>query len=184
MKSDVDYSEFILWKDRLYMKKRPFVIIATVPIITLLTGVFIMLHNLNESENLKTSEPIIVDLTDVGSFNLPHYKRRIEDPTVNLMLEPDLVDEKNVGIINNAQIAVEKARYIWAKYYLGNDNENYPARVSYDVKEDVWHVTTYFPVFYDDDGLPIYALGSSPHIIFRSNGEIITVFHDGMGGGW
>ena len=164
-----------------YYMKRFAALSITICISIMLTGVFIISTS---SCNLKEPERITVDLTDVESFNLSYYKRQVDDPTVNLVLKPDLMEEENVGVVDNAQVAEEKARYIWAKYYVEHANENDPAKVSYDEKEDLWHVATYFPLINTEEGITIATLGSTPHIIFKSNGDILAVFHDGMGGGW
>ena len=78
----------------------------------------------------------------------------------------------NVGIVDSAQIAEEMARSIWENYYTDYEyNKDYSVRIFYDEREGCWYL-------YSE--LPPDTLGSAPHIIFRSNGDILAVWHDGV----
>jgi len=150
------------------MKKA--LLVAVCAIITI-TGVLIMLSYSKESND--EQEEIVVDLTGVGVFSLANHKRSIENPVVNEYLHPERIEVENIGIIDNAQTAIERAKGLWRDIYGGEPsfNESYTVRVFYDAREDCWYLYSELP-----EGM----LGSAPHIIVRSNGDVIAVWHDGI----
>lgn len=115
---------------------------------------------LTEQTTLGTNQPNINDLDiEVGSFNLSDLKSEYS------------YHGDNVGRIDDAQTAIEKARELWIKdwhgYYYFDEEPNYSIKVYYDDKEECWYLHgTLSP---DNNG-------RMPHALIKRDGTVLNVW--------
>lgn len=97
---------------------------------------------------------------DVGTFDLTKYQWEIKNfPSV-----------KNVGQVNNKNVAIEKAKSLWLEKY-GSDNgqlhdfvKERKIVVDYDAKEECWHIY---------GTLPTNTVGGVPHVIVKKTAKCL-----------
>ena len=86
---------------------------------------------------------------------------------------------ENIGPITSGEEAVEKAKEIWVRefcslYNRGNTWEEaggHPIDVYYDNSSDCWYLT---------EVLPADMVGAVAHLIVRSDGEVLALWHEGF----
>lgn len=102
---------------------------------------------------------------DVEIFDLTEYQWEIK--TFPL--------DKNVGQVDDKNVAIEKAKSLLLEKYgidngqLYNSINGRKIEVAYDFKEECWHVY---------GTLPPNTLGGVPHCIIRKSGEVLAVWID------
>jgi hypothetical protein len=100
---------------------------------------------------------------NVPEFNLTDYNWEIEHFSSN----------KNVGQIDNANIAIEKAKELWLEIYGMINGEPYdPTRgrkinVSFDSENDCWRIYGTLPSNVD---------GAVPQALIKSDGDVLAVW--------
>jgi len=83
--------------------------------------------------------------------------------------------DANVGQIESAETAAERALSVWAKAFFGIYNKPYEydkdraIEVLYDIENDCWFV---------HGTLPRWFVGGVPNSIIRSDGNVLAVWHD------
>ena len=121
-------------------------------VLAVLGGGIFMLFDSNKSYNIK-------------EFSLLNYQWEIET----------FPSDKNVGQVDDASTAIEKAKELWfEKFSMIGENTYNPINgrkieVSYDSKEECWHV---------NGTLQKNTLGGVPHAIIRKNGEGLAIWYD------
>ena len=134
------------------MKKKTVVCMAVIAAIIAVGSTVFMLYRSNQPYKVKT-------------FALLSYQQEIEA----------FPSDKNVGQIDDADTAVEKAKELWIDAFSAVGEKPYqPAargkiEVSYDSDEECWHI---------NGTLKPDTLGGVPHAIIRKNGNVIAVWHD------
>lgn len=134
------------------MRKKRIVFIVIGIVIVVLGGVFFMLCNSNQPHDIK-------------EFSLLNYQWEIET----------FPSDKNVGPVDNANTAIEKAKELWIEEFSMIGEKPYAPvnrgkfEVSYDSEKECWHV---------NGALSMNTLGGVPHAIIRKNGEVIAVWQD------
>lgn len=134
------------------MRKKLIVYIVIGIVIGALGGMFFMLCNSNQPHDIK-------------EFSLLDYQWEIET----------FPSDKNVGQVDDANTAIEKAKELWIEKFSINGGKPYAHvnrgkfEVSYDSKEECWHI---------NGALSTNTLGGVPHAIIRKNGEVIAVWQD------
>lgn len=102
---------------------------------------------------------------DVGIFDLTEYQWEIK--TFPL--------DRNVGQVDDKNVAIEKAKSLWLEKYGIDNGQLYnfingrKIEVAYDFKEECWHIY---------GTLPPNTLGGVPHSIIRKSGEVLAVWID------
>lgn len=98
---------------------------------------------------------------EVGIFDLTKYKWEIDNYPI----------DKNVGQVDDKNVAVEKAKSLWLeKSYIDNDQMYRfvkEIKVAYDSEEECWHI---YGIVSQN------TLGGVLHSIIRKNGEVIAVW--------
>ena len=134
------------------MRKNLIIFIVVGAALAVLGGTIFMLFNLDKSCNIK-------------EFSLADYQWEVET----------FPSDKNVGQIDNAQTAVEKAKELWIDKFGTINGQPYnpingrKIEVSYDSEEECWHIY---------GTLPPNTLGGVPHVIIRKDGKVIAIWHD------
>lgn len=134
------------------MKRRIIVLVIIGVILAVIGGSIIVLPNLK-------NQPY------VDEFNLATYQWEIE--TFPL--------DKNVGQVDDKNVAIEKAKSLWLEKYgidngqLYNFTNGRKIEVAYDFKEECWHIY---------GTLPPNTLGGVPHSIIRKSGEVLASWID------
>lgn len=134
------------------MKKTIIVLGITGVILTVIGGLIIIFSNVK-------NQPY------VGEFSLAEYQWEIE--TFSL--------DKNVGQVDDKNVAIEKAKSLWLEKYGIDNGQQYnfisgrKIEVSYDFKEECWHIY---------GTLQPNTLGGVPHSIIRKSGEVLAVWID------
>lgn len=141
--------------------KKIFIFVSLIFII----GSLIVLFSLHKSREYQ--------FVEVKNFDMTEFKWEIEHYPL----------DKNVGQVNNRNVAIEQSKTLWSdwsKQYGLDDGKTYqdiykefikPSKfeVAYDSKEKCWHV---YGIFRPN------ILGGIPHSIIRENGEVIAVWVD------
>ena len=84
---------------------------------------------------------------------------------------------ENIGPIANGEEAVEKAQEIWLREFYARYNIENPwedgtqIAVYYDKSSDCWYLT---------EDLPEDTVGTVAHLIVRSDGEVLALWHEGL----
>ena len=145
------------------------VIIPGIAITVIVIIVFMM-----ASRGYDESDEIIVDMTGVESFELEYFLETTNNFRINENLRPDRIKLENVGVIDNYQLAVRRARDIFREYLSSTFDENKMIGVSYDAETEYWLLTVYSPPkFLDGEAIPPQNSGQT---IVRSNGDIWAVW--------
>lgn len=124
-----------------------------------------MLFSLYKSKDYKVIE--------VKRFDLIEFQWEIEHYPL----------DKNVGLVDDENIAIEKAKNLWLEWsekYGLDDGQTYQYinkkfikrrnfEVAYDSKEKCWHI---YGTFQPN------TLGGVPHSIIRENGDVMAVWVD------
>ncbi len=135
--------------------KKIFILIAIVLILAtvLIGGAIIMIARSNK-------EPVVKD------FNIEEYHWEIEN----------FPSEKNVGQVNDVNMAIEKAKKLWIEELGTVNGRSYdPTRgrketdVFFDDSNDCWLIK---------GTLPPNTKGSVPCAIIQKNGEVLAVWMD------
>ena len=109
------------------------------------------------------NQPDTSEQVGIGKFNIEKYQWEIE----NFPLD------KNIGEVNDADTAIEKAKKLWIENYgTVNDQPYDPIQgreieVFFDNDNDCWLVKTV---------LPSNVKGSVPHAIIQKNGTVMAVW--------
>jgi hypothetical protein len=135
------------------MRKNRFVILIAIGIALIVIGaiIFMFLKSTNESE--------------IGQFDLAQYQWEIET----------FPSDENVGQVNDANTAIEKAKELWIEKFsiIGGQSYNpingIKIEVSYDSDSDCWHINS---------TQPSNVLGGVLHAIIRKNGEVVAVWFE------
>lgn len=93
----------------------------------------------------------------VGSFSVAEYCWEIEHFSTS----------KNVGVIENSNVATEKAKELWSEKFSLSDN--IATEVAWDSENECWHINS-LP--------PMNTLGGIYHVIIRENGDVIALWLD------
>lgn len=126
-------------------------------VLTVIGGLSSMLFLLQKSKVSKAP--------DVGIFDLTEYQWEIK--TFPL--------DKNIGQVDDKNVAIEKAKSLWLEKYGIDNGQLYnfingrKIEVAYDFKEECWHIY---------GTLPQNTLGGVPHAIIRKSGEVLAVWID------
>lgn len=134
------------------MKKKAVICMAVIAAIIAVGSTVFMLYRSNQPYEVKT-------------FALSSYQQEIEA----------FPSDKNVGQIDDADTAVEKAKELWIDAFSAVGEKPYqPAarekiEVSYDANEECWHV---------NDIAPTNAFGGVSHAIIQKSGEVVAVWRD------
>lgn len=128
--------------------KKKFIIICS--IIILLLGGIVALH--------------FYKTTKVEKFNIEEYKQYIID----------FPSDEILGSIDDADMAKEKAEYIWRKIYGDSIKDERPYKVFIDDSNDAWLVTGSLHT-----GLFSSKKGGTAHIIIKkSDGKVLAIWHE------
>ena len=133
------------------MKRKGIYLIIIAVILIAIGGLITVLVASCISTNLQNSE--------INSFDLSSYQWEIEN----------FPYDKNVGKVENKDVAIEKAIELWSEKYgdrFFNENE---FDVSYNSKDSCWHIRGI---------LNPNQLGGMPHAIIRESGEVVAVWMD------
>ena len=130
--------------------KSKYIVLIMLVVFVVIGGMLSMLFLLQQSKASKAP--------DVGVFAITEYQWEIENFPV----------DKNVGQVNDKNVGIEKAKYLWLEKYGISINER-KIEVSYDFKEECWHIYGI---------LPPNTLGGVPHSIIRKSGEVLAVWID------
>ena len=134
------------------MRKKLIISIAIGTVICALGCMFIILCDSNQ--------PL-----DIKEFSLLNFQWEIET----------FPSDKNVGQVDDANTAIEKAKELWIEKFSVIGGKPYDPvdlrkiEVAYDSTEECWHIYS---------TLPKNTLGGVPHAIIRKNGEVIAVWQD------
>lgn len=134
------------------MKNKIIILISIGLVLAVIGGAIIMLFNSNKQP-------------DVGEFELNKYRWEIET----------FPSDKNVGQVDDANAAIEKAKELWIEKYsvVGGQPNNpingKPIKIYFDEKNDCWYV---------HGTLPKNQVGGYPHAIIQKDGKVIAVWHD------
>ena len=102
---------------------------------------------------------------NVEEFSLSSYQWEIEN----------FPSDKNVGQVDDANTAIEKAQELWLEKYSIVNGQTYnpingrKIEVSYDSENDCWHI---------NGTLPPKSGGGVPHAIIQRDGKVTAVWHD------
>ena len=133
------------------MKKKNIVFIVASSILVILVCTLALLFN-NKS-------------LDIGEFDLANYQWEIET----------FPSDKNVGEVNDAKIAIEKAKELWIeKFGLINGKPYDPTQgrkvnVSYDAENECWYINGTLPRNWN---------GGVPHALIQKDGKVLAIWHD------
>jgi len=146
-----------------------YIILVFAAVITL----FIIFDNPNIPDDV---DEIVVDLTDVNSFVRTRYRIVITNANVNIYLQPNSIVIGNVGVIDNQQIAIRRARDIFREYFPHTFNENNPVMVSYDAGH--WLLRGHSRSRFIDGSIILQLRHGYYHpvAIVRSDGDILAVW--------
>lgn len=132
------------------MKKSLFIL----PIFIVL-GIVLAVHN-NYFNNTKI---------EYKEFKISDYQWAIEHYSFS----------QNIGFINKAETAMEKAKELWMVKYGTINGKPYNAIngqricVFYDPLAECWYI---------HGTLPPHTLGGVPHALIKKNGDVLAVWHD------
>lgn len=96
-----------------------------------------------------------------GAFSLEDYQEQIE------LYAP--VEPINVGSLSTAKEAGEKAEEIWLDQYGKDVKHKKPYKVYFDDANDAWLVC---------GSIRANRAGGVPYVLFKSNGDVLAVWHD------
>ncbi len=138
------------------MKKKYIVLCIALVLasISLMLSVLFLLQKIEDNKEL-----------EVGEFDLTYFQWEIET----------FPYEKNVGPIDNADVAIEKARSVWLERYGNNKylHDNFDKwgrfQVDWDPLEECWYVHSVPPPDW---------VGGVSNVIIRKNGDVIAVWPD------
>ena len=143
---------FVIILEVLVMRKKLIISIAIGTVICALGCMFIILCDSNQ--------PL-----DIKEFSLLNFQWEIET----------FPSDKNVGQVDDANTAIEKAKELWIEKFSVIGGKPYDPvdlrkiEVAYDSTEECWHIY---------GTLPKNTLGGVPHAIIRKNGDVIAVWQD------
>ena len=130
--------------------KKIFVLVVIIFILTVIGGAIIILFHSNKHHSIK-------------EFDVLEYQWEIENFSF----------EKNVGQIDDADTAIEKAKDLWSENYSTVNNQPYDPikkrkiEVFFDQHNDCWLVKT---------TLPSNTKGAVPHTIIEKDGTVLAVW--------
>ncbi len=139
-------------------------------IILLVLAIFITLSACNNTSSNPQNNDLYIQTYDVTSFDLQNFLK------VNNM-DYDFI--YNVGKINSAVDAVEKAKEIWKNefgeisgtYY--DPTEGRRVNIAYDINHDCWLLT---------GTLPEDTFGTVPIVLIKTNGDVMAIYMSGYSG--
>lgn len=117
-------------------------------IIILIGGVLLGFFLYNKNSNM-----------DIGEFKLSDYQSFLDK----------FPSDKSVIEIENAVVAREQAEKIWIGIYGNNIKDRKPYSVLFDETNGVWLIQGSLPKNWD---------GGVPHILIKTDGKILAVWHD------
>lgn len=129
------------------MKRRIIVLVIIGVILAVIGGSIIVLPNLKK-------QPY------VDEFNLAKYQWEIENFPSN----------KNVGIVNNPNTAIEKAKELWIESFSSKSYNPINGRkilVFYDSSNECWHIKGTLPSNED---------GAVPNVLIQNDGKVLAVW--------
>ncbi len=132
------------------MKKKFIIVTIVCVVIAILGGIVVLLFSSNKP--------------NVGQFDLSNYQWAIDKFPL----------DKNVGKVDNAETAIEKAKEVWIEKFNTINGETYnpingkPIKVYFDSKNDCWYL---------HGALPKNWIGGVPGILIKSNGDVLAVWH-------
>ena len=132
------------------MKQKIFILLVIGVVVTVIGGGIVMLFYSNK--------PSII-----GEFDSEKYKWEIENFSFS----------KNVGQVNDANTAIEKAKELWIEKYSTVNGQSYDpikgrkCEVFFDRYNDCWLIKI---------TLESNTIGSVPHAIIRKDGTVIAVW--------
>lgn len=123
--------------------KKIIVLVISIALIAV-GGTIIVLYNLKKQP-------------DIGKFTIEEYKWEIEN----------FQSDKNIGKVDNANIAIEKAKELWSEKY--GDTDGKKVNIEYDPESGCWHVC----------GLVSpKKFGGVPHAIIQRDGKVMAVWYE------
>ena len=134
------------------MRKKIIVFVAVGIVLATLGGAMIMVFNSNKT-------------VYIGEFDLTNFQWEIET----------FPSDKNVGQVDNANTAIEKAKELWIEKYSvvagqpNNPINEKPIKVYFDEKNGCWYV---------HGTLSRNQVGGVPHAIIQKDGKVVAVWHD------
>ena len=139
------------------MVKSKRIVLIVLVVLPVIGGLLTILFLLQKSKEAKAP--------DVGIFELTEYQWEITT----------FPSDKNVGQVDDKDVAIEKAKSLWLEQYDMDNRELYNSihggkiEVAYDFKEECWHIYgTLLP----------NTFGGVPHSIIRKSGEVLAVWMD------
>ena len=132
------------------MKSRIIVLVAMGLVLAIIAGAIIVLFSSKKQ-------------LDAGEFSLANYQWEIET----------FPSDKNVGRVDDANVAVEKAKELWLdKFSMVNGQPYNPVngrkiKVSYDSENDCWLI---------NGTLPSNTKGSVPCALIQKDGKVLAIW--------
>lgn len=139
------------------MRNKVIIFIKIGIVLVVTVGVVIMPYSSKMQTNVNPS--------DIGDFSLADYQWPIEN----------FPSDKNVGPIEDANMAIERAKELWIEKYSivagrpYNPINGLKIEVAYDTNAECWLM---------NGTVPPNRLGGVPYAIIHKDGKVIAVWHD------